>query len=69
MVAVEVATGAVAALVTSAVYAAHGDTVVWTATAVTMGLLLSIGAILTRPEDLRPVRPGVPDDPIRRPFQ
>ena len=69
MVAVEVATGAVAALVTSAVYAAHGDTVVWTATAVTMAILLLIGAILTRPEDLRPVRPGVPDDPIRRPFQ
>ena len=69
MVAVEVATGAVAALVTSAVYATHGDTVAWTATAVTMGLLLSIGAILTRPDDRRPVRPGIPTDPTRRPFR
>ena len=69
MVAVEVATGAVAALVTSAVYAAHGDTVVWTATAVPMGLFLSSGAILTRPDDRRPVRPGIPTDPTRRPFR
>ena len=69
MVAVEVATGAVAALVISAVYAAHGDTVAWTTTAVTMAILLSIGAILTRPDDRRPVRPGIPTNPTRRPFR
>ena len=69
MSAVEVATAAVAAVVLAAVYDAHGDLMAWAVTAVTMAILLLIGAILTRPEDLRPVRPGVPDDPIRRPFQ
>ncbi|MEC8970848.1 MAG: MFS transporter, partial [Actinomycetota bacterium] len=69
MSAVEVATAAVAAVVLAAVYDAHGDLMAWAVTAVTMAILLSIGAILTRPDDLRPVRPGVPDDPIRRPFQ
>ena len=47
----------------------HGDTVAWAATAVTMGLLLSIGAILTRPDNRRPVRPGIPTNPTRRPFR
>jgi len=69
MVAVEVASGAVAAMVIAIVYDAHGDAVAWRTTAVTMAILLSIGAILTRPTDRQPVRPGVPTDPIRRPFQ
>jgi MFS family permease len=69
MVAVEVASGAVAAMVIAIVYDAHGDAVAWRTTAVTMAILLSIGAILTRPTDRQPVRPGVPSDPIRRPFQ
>jgi MFS family permease len=69
MVAVEVATGAVAAIAIAIVYDAHGDAVAWRTTAVTMAILLSIGAILTRPEDRKPVRPGVPTRTIRRPFR
>ena len=69
MVAVEVATGAVAAIAIAIVYDAHGDAVAWRTTAVTMAILLSIGAILTRPEDRKPVRPGVPARTIRRPFR
>ena len=69
MGAVEVATGAVAAIAIAIVYDAHGDAVAWRTTAVTMAILLSIGAILTRPEDRKPVRPGVPTRTIRRPFR
>ncbi|GIT46097.1 MAG: hypothetical protein Ct9H300mP12_06820 [Acidimicrobiales bacterium] len=69
MIAVEVATAAVAAVALAAVYDAYGDLMAWTVTAITMAILLLIGAILTRPNDLQPVKPGVPDDPIRRPFQ
>ena len=69
MSAVEVATAAVAAALLALVYDAHGDLVAWAATAFTMAILLVIGAILTRPEDRKLVRPGIPDDPIRRPFQ
>ena len=69
MVAVEVATGAVAAIAIAIVYDAHGDAVAWRTTAVAMAILLSIGAILTRPEDRKPVRPGVPTRTIRRPFR
>jgi MFS family permease len=69
MAAVEVATGAVAAIAIAIVYDAHGDAVAWRTTAVTMAILLSIGAILTRPEDRKPVRPGVPTRTIRRPFR
>ena len=69
MIAVEVATAAVAAALLALVYDAHGDLVAWAATAFTMAILLVIGAILTRPEDRKLVRPGIPDDPIRRPFQ
>jgi MFS family permease len=69
MGAVEVATGAVAAIAAAWVYASHGDTVVWVAAAISMATLLVIGAILTRPEDRQLVRPGVPSDPTRRPFQ
>jgi MFS family permease len=69
MGAVEVATGAVAAIAAAWVYAAHGDTITWAATAAVMATLLAIGAILTRPEDRQLVRPGVPSDPTRRPFQ
>ena len=69
MIAVEVATAAVAAVALAAVYDAYGDLMAWTVTAITMAILLLLGAILTRPDDLQPVRPGVPDDPIRRPFQ
>ncbi|MEC9394206.1 MAG: MFS transporter, partial [Actinomycetota bacterium] len=69
MSAVEVATAAVAAALLALVYDARGDLVAWAATAFTMAILLVIGAILTRPEDRKLVRPGIPDDPIRRPFQ
>ena len=69
MGAVEVATGAVAAIAIAIVYDAHGDAVAWRTTAATMAILLSIGAILTRPEDRKPVRPGVPTRTIRRPFR
>jgi hypothetical protein len=51
------------------VYDAHGDAVAWRTTAATMAILLSIGAILTRPDDRQPVRPGVPTDPARRLFE
>ena len=37
--------------------------------AISMATLLVIGAILPRPEDRQLVRPGVPSDPTRRPFQ
>ena len=69
MGAVEVATAAVAAIFLSMIYDSHGDLVVWIVTASTMAILLLIGAILTRPTDRQLVRPGVPIDPIRRPFQ
>ncbi len=69
MSAVQVATAAVAAALLAMVYDAHGDLVAWAVTAGSMAILLVIGAILTRPEDRQLVRPGVPDDPIRRPFQ
>ena len=69
MGAVEVATAAVAATVTAVIYDNHGDLVAWIVTASTMAILLLIGAILTRPTDRQLVRPGVPIDPIRRPFQ
>ena len=69
MGAVEVATAAVAAVVISIIYDRHSDLVAWIVTASTMAILLLIGAILTRPEDRQLVRPGVPSDPTRRPFQ
>ena len=69
MSAVELASGAVSAVAAAWIYAAYGDTVVWVATAISMATLLAIGAILTRPEDRQLVRPGVPSDPTRRPFQ
>jgi len=69
MSAVQVATAAVAAALLAMVYDAHGDLVAWAVTAIAMAILLVIGAILTRPEDRQLVRPGVPDDSIRRPFQ
>jgi MFS family permease len=69
MGAVEVATAAVAAVIISIIYDRHGDLVAWIVTASTMAILLLIGAILTRPEDRQLVRPGVPSDPTRRPFQ
>ncbi len=69
MGAVEVATAAVAAMILSMIYDSHGDLVVWIITASTMAILLLIGAILTRPTDRQLVQPGVPTDPIRRPFQ
>jgi hypothetical protein len=64
-----VATAAVAAVIISIIYDRHGDLVAWIVTASTMAILLLIGAILTRPEDRQLVRPGVPSDPTRRPFQ
>ena len=39
------------------------------AAAVVMTALLAIGAVLTRPPDRQPVRPGVPFDLIRRLFE
>ena len=69
MSAVEVATAAVAAVILAVIYDRHGDLTAWIVTAVTMAILLVIGAILTRPADHQRVRPGVPADPIRRPFQ
>ncbi len=69
MSAVEVATAAVAAVILAVIYDRHGDLTAWIVTAVTMAILLVIGAILTRPADHQRVRPGVPTDPIRRPFQ
>ena len=69
MTAVEVATGAVASLAFAAVYSATSDTTVWIATSSVMALLLVVGAVLTRPEDHQPVRPGVPFGTIRRLFR
>lgn len=69
MGAVQLLAGAVSAIALAIVYDAYGDLAAWAVTAVAMGTLLVIGAILTRPEDRRPVRPGVPADPTRRPFQ
>ena len=69
MGAVEVATAAVTAVIISIIYDRHSDLVAWIVTASTMAILLLIGAILTRPEDRQLVRPGVPSDPTRRPFQ
>jgi len=34
-----------------------------------MAVLLAIGAVLTRPPDRQPVRPGVPFGLVRRLFQ
>jgi MFS family permease len=69
MGAVEVATAAVAAVAISMIYDRHGDLMAWIVTASTMAILLLFGAILTRPTDGQLVQPGVPTDPIRRPFQ
>ena len=69
MGAVEVATAAVAAMIIAMIYDSHGDLMAWIVTASTMAILLLIGAILTRPTDRQLVQPGVPTDPIRRPFQ
>ena len=69
MGAVEVATAAVAAVTISIIYDRHGDLMAWIVTASTMAILLLFGAILTRPTDGQLVQPGVPTDPIRRPFQ
>ena len=69
MGAVEVATAAVAAVTISMIYDRHGDLMAWIVTASTMAILLLFGAILTRPTDGQLVQPGVPTDPIRRPFQ
>ncbi len=69
MTAVEVATGAVSSLAIAAVYNARGDTTAWVATAVAMGILLVVGAVLTRPPDHKPVRPGVPTGIIQRLFR
>ena len=69
MGAVQLASGAVAAISFAALYGATDDLTVWIATAVIMAALLAIGAVLTRPPDRQPVRPGVPFDPIRRLFE
>jgi len=69
MGAVELATGAVAAIVFAALYDATDDTTVWSTVAVVMAILLAVGAILTRPPDGQPVRPGVPFGLIRRLFR
>ena len=69
MGAVELASGAVAAISFAALYGATDDLTVWIATAVIMAALLAIGAVLTRPPDRQPVRPGVPFDLIRRLFE
>jgi MFS family permease len=69
MGAVELASGAVAAISFAALYGATDDLTVWIVTAVVMTALLAIGAVLTRPPDRQPVRPGVPFDLIRRLFE
>jgi len=69
MTAVEVATGAVASLAFAAVYSATSDTTVWISTSAVMAVLLVFGAVLARPEDHKPVRPGVPFGTIRRLFR
>ena len=69
MGAVELASGAVAAISFAALYGATDDLTVWIATAVVMTALLAIGAVLTRPPDRQPVRPGVPFGLIRRLFE
>ena len=69
MGAVELASGAVAAIAFAALYGATGDLTVWIATAVVMAALLVVGAVLTRPPDRQLVRPGVPFGLIRRLFE
>ena len=69
MGAVELASGAVAAISFAALYGATDDLTVWIVTAVVMTALLAIGAVLTRPPDRQPVRPGVPFGLIRRLFE
>tara|TARA_B100000482_G_scaffold6034_1_gene4941 strand:- start:784 stop:1563 length:780 start_codon:yes stop_codon:yes gene_type:complete len=69
MTAVEVGTGAVASLTLAAIYSSYGDTLAWLITAFSMMILLILGYILTKPEDLKPVRPGVPIEKLRRPFE
>jgi MFS family permease len=69
MSAVSVATGAIAAIAFAALYGATDDLTVWVAVAVVMAVLLAIGAVLTRPPDRQPVRPGVPFGLVRRLFQ
>ena len=67
--AIEVATGAVSALLLAMVYDVHGNLVTWVITAAAMAILLVIGAILTRPEDRRPIKLDTPDNLIRRTVQ
>ena len=69
MGAVELATGAVAAIAFSVLYGATDDLMVWICTSAVMVVLLAIGAVLTRPPDRQPVRPGVPFGLIRRLFE
>ncbi len=69
MTAVEVGTGAVASLALAAIYSSYGDTLAWLITGFSMMILLILGYILTKPEDLKPVRPGVPLEKLRRPFE
>ncbi|MBC8364694.1 MAG: MFS transporter [Actinobacteria bacterium] len=69
MGAVELATGAVAAVAFAALYGATDDLTVWMVTAGVMAVLLAVGAVLTRPPDRQPVRPGVPFNLIRRLFE
>lgn len=69
MTAVEVGTGAIASLGMAAIYSSSGDTLAWLVTSISMSILLVAGYILTKPEDLKPVRPGVPLEKLRRPFE
>ena len=69
MTAVEVGTGAIASLVLAAIYSSYGDTLAWLITAFSMMILLILGYIFTKPEDLKPVRPGAPLEKLRRPFE
>jgi len=55
--------------VLAAIYSSYGDTLAWLITAFSMMILLILGYIFTKPEDLKPVRPGAPLEKLRRPFE
>jgi MFS family permease len=67
--AVEVAAGAISSLTIAFIYGISSDTLAWTVTGITMAVLLTIGTVLTQPEDHQRVRPGVPSELLRRPFE
>ena len=65
----QVAAGALATIMAAAIYQTSNDTTAWIVTSSIMIVLITLGWILTKPPDGKPIKPGVPFDLKRRFFE